>query len=126
GRPIGDRLGHAVVGRRHHAHPARSARVRKAHASRNRARAAPPHRARASRAAIPPGPSPFVRGPMLHSGSMCRWAAVVVVVIGACSKASDEAQTRQWPEPPPRKEVSIPAELEIAVTVDGAPRAAIT
>lgn len=57
---------------------------------------------------------------------MCRWAAVVVVVIGACSKASDEAQTRQWPEPPPRKEVSIPAELEIAVTVDGAPRAAIT
>ena len=50
----------------------------------------------------------------------------VVVVIAACSKASNEAQTRQWPEPPPGKEVSIPARLEIAVTIDGAAKAAIT
>jgi hypothetical protein len=56
---------------------------------------------------------------------MRRWVAVVVV-IAACSKASDEAQTRQWPEPPPGRDVTIPAKLEIAVTVDGAPRAAIT
>jgi hypothetical protein len=56
---------------------------------------------------------------------MYRWIAAVVVV-AACSKASNEAQTRQWPEPPPGKEVSIPAKLEIAVTVDGAARPAIT
>jgi hypothetical protein len=55
---------------------------------------------------------------------MCRWLAVVVVA--ACSKASEEAQTRQWPEPPPAREVVIPEKLEIAVTVDGAPRPAIT
>jgi hypothetical protein len=56
---------------------------------------------------------------------MHRWIAAVVVV-AACSKASNEAQTRQWPEPPPGKEVSIPAKLAIAVTVDGAARPAIT
>ena len=53
------------------------------------------------------------------------WFAVAVV-IAACSKASTEGQTRQWPEPPPGQEVSIPAGLEIAVTVDGAAKAAIT
>ena len=56
---------------------------------------------------------------------MCRWVAVCVV-IAACSKASDEGQTRQWPVPPPAKEVSIPDKLEIAVAVDGAPRPKIT
>jgi hypothetical protein len=49
-----------------------------------------------------------------------------IVVIAACSKASQEAETRQWPEPPPGKEVSIPAKLEISVTVDGAAKPAIT
>ncbi|HSK05144.1 MAG TPA: hypothetical protein VK932_28035 [Kofleriaceae bacterium] len=56
-------------------------------------------------------------------------AVVVLAALGAsaaCSKASNEAQTRQWPEPPPAKDVSIPAKLEIAVTVDGAARPAIT
>jgi len=56
---------------------------------------------------------------------MHRWLAVVVV-IAACSKASTEAETRQWPEPPPGKGVSIPAQLQIAVTIDGAARPAIT
>jgi hypothetical protein len=56
---------------------------------------------------------------------MVRWIAAVVV-IAACSKASNEAETRQWPEPPPGKGVSIPAKLEIAVTVDGAAKPAIT
>ncbi len=56
---------------------------------------------------------------------MHRWLAGVVVV-AACSKASNEAETRQWPVPPPGKEVTIPAKLEIAVTVDGAARPAIT
>ena len=56
---------------------------------------------------------------------MHHWVAAVLVVV-ACSKASNEAQTRQWPEPPPDKEVSIPAKLEIAVTVDGAAKPAIT
>ena len=56
---------------------------------------------------------------------MVRWIAAVVV-IAACSKASNEAETRQWPEPPPGKGVSIPAKLEISVTVDGAAKPAIT
>jgi hypothetical protein len=56
---------------------------------------------------------------------MVRFVAVAVVAI-ACSKASNESQTRQWPEPPPGKEVPIPAKLEIAVTVDGADKPAIT
>jgi len=53
------------------------------------------------------------------------WIAVAVVIAG-CSKASNEAETRQWPEPPPGKEVAIPAGLEIAVTVDGAVKGPIT
>jgi hypothetical protein len=56
---------------------------------------------------------------------MQRWIAIAVV-IAACSKASQEAETREWPGPPPGKEVSIPAGLEIAVTVDGAAKPAIT
>lgn len=56
---------------------------------------------------------------------MRRWLAAVVV-LAACSKASNEAETRQWPGPPPGKEVAIPARLAIAVTVDGAARPAIT
>jgi len=56
---------------------------------------------------------------------MHRWIAAVVV-IAACSKASNEVETRQWPGPPPAKDVSLPARLEIAVTVDGAPKPAIT
>jgi hypothetical protein len=56
---------------------------------------------------------------------MVRFVVVAAVAI-ACSKASNESQTRQWPEPPPGKEVPIPAKLEIAVTVDGADKPAIT
>lgn len=56
---------------------------------------------------------------------MHRWIAALVV-IAACSKASNEAERRQWPEPPPGKDVTIPASLEIAVTVDGEARAPIT
>jgi hypothetical protein len=60
---------------------------------------------------------------------MWRRSAAVVVIAAcscSCSKASKEAETRQWPEPPPGKEVSIPARLEIAVTVDGAAKPPIT
>ena len=64
-------------------------------------------------------------GRMLHSGPMDRRIAAALV-LAACSKASNEAETRQWPEPPPGKEVAIPARLEIAVTVDGAAQPAIT
>jgi hypothetical protein len=56
---------------------------------------------------------------------MVRFVVVAAVAI-ACSKASNESQTRQWPEPPPGKEVPIPATLEIAVTVDGTDKPAIT
>jgi hypothetical protein len=52
--------------------------------------------------------------------------AVAALLACACSKASEEAQTKQWPEPPPGKEVPIPARLEIAVTVDGEQKPAIT
>lgn len=56
---------------------------------------------------------------------MVRFVVVAAVAL-ACSKASNEAQTRQWPEPPPGKAVPIPAGLQIAVTVDGADKPAIT
>jgi hypothetical protein len=51
--------------------------------------------------------------------------AIAVVAI-ACSKPSKEAEVKQWPEPPPGKDVPIPAKLEIQVVVDGAARPSIT
>jgi hypothetical protein len=57
-----------------------------------------------------------------------RLALVAVLLLGgiACSKASEEGATKQWAEAPPPKDVPIPEQLEIAVTVDGEPRPAIT
>jgi hypothetical protein len=52
---------------------------------------------------------------------------LALVVIAACSKASDESQAKQWPEQKaPAKDVEIPANLSIALVVDGAVRPAIT
>jgi hypothetical protein len=61
---------------------------------------------------------------------MARRLVIVLVLglglAGACSRASNEGQAKQWQEAPPPKEVTVPAGLSIAVSVDGADKAAIT
>lgn len=54
-----------------------------------------------------------------------RWLALVVVLV-ACSRASDEAPKKTWADKPPPANVPVPADLSIAVTVDGAAQAPIT
>jgi hypothetical protein len=54
-----------------------------------------------------------------------RWF-VVLALLGGCSRASDEGEAKQWAASPPGKDIAIPASLSIAVTIDGAPRPAIT
>ena len=56
---------------------------------------------------------------------MHRWL-VVVLLLGACSRASDEGQAKQGSASPPSKDVPPPADLRIEITVDGAARGAIT
>lgn len=56
---------------------------------------------------------------------MARWL-LILALASACSRASNEGEAKQWQEAPPPKEVSVPAGLSIAVSVDGAERAAIT
>jgi hypothetical protein len=46
-----------------------------------------------------------------------RRAVIIVLAVGACSKASDESKKMQEPAPP--AQVEPPADLAIAVTVDG-------
>jgi len=55
---------------------------------------------------------------------MHRWL-VVVLLLGACSRAGDEGGATQS-SPPPSKDVPPPADLRIEITVDGAARGAIT
>jgi hypothetical protein len=45
---------------------------------------------------------------------------------GGCSKASTESEAKQWPKTEPAKDVPIPPNLTIAVTVDGAAKGPIT
>lgn len=56
------------------------------------------------------------------------WLPIVVagLALGACSRASNESEKKQWQEQPPPKELAVPAGLSIAVTVQGADRAPIT
>ena len=51
---------------------------------------------------------------------------LVALALGACSKASDEASAKKWQAQPPFKDMAPPADLSIAVAVDGAARPAIT
>ncbi|MFN0249375.1 MAG: hypothetical protein ACKV2T_20990 [Kofleriaceae bacterium] len=44
----------------------------------------------------------------------------------ACSRASDEAPKKTWADTPPPADMPVPANLSIAVTVDGAAHAPIT
>jgi hypothetical protein len=48
-----------------------------------------------------------------------RWI-LALVLLAACSKASEESQAKRAPAPPPPPRVEIPVDLSIAVTVDGA------
>jgi len=59
---------------------------------------------------------------------MRRWVllALAVVAAGACSRASDEAETKQWPAQPPPKDMPPPADLKITIKVNGADKGAIT
>ncbi len=56
---------------------------------------------------------------------MARWFVPLLVLAAACSRASDEGETRQWQQPPP-KDIPIPASVNIDVHVDGGTKAAIT
>lgn len=57
---------------------------------------------------------------------MARRLLIILVLASACSRASNEGEAKQWQEAPPPKEVSVPAGLSIAVSVDGVERAALT
>ncbi len=56
---------------------------------------------------------------------MARWLAALCLVVG-CSRAGDEAEARRWATPPPTRDVPVPTSLQIAVTVDGGARPALT
>jgi hypothetical protein len=56
---------------------------------------------------------------------MGRWL-LIAVLAGACSKASNEGDKKQWQESPPPKEISVPAGLSITVDIDGAAKPPIT
>ena len=53
---------------------------------------------------------------------------LAIIGASACSKPSQENnnEAKQWPAAPPSKDVKVPANLSIAVTVDGDPKPAIT
>jgi hypothetical protein len=50
----------------------------------------------------------------------------LVLALGACSRASNEADTKKLPDQPPPHEVQVPPGLSIAVDLDGAAHAPIT
>jgi hypothetical protein len=52
-------------------------------------------------------------------------AALFVVALFGCQDGTDIATAKRAPKPPPPEHPAIPAELAIAVEVDGAPRDAI-
>ena len=58
---------------------------------------------------------------------MRRWLMFgLFAALAACSRASNEGDKKTWQEQPPPKEITIPAGLSIAVTVQGADRPPIT
>src|SRR4051794_21832953 len=56
---------------------------------------------------------------------MVRWLATLCLVLG-CSRASQEGEAKQWATPPPAKDIPIPANLSIPITVDGGAKPSIT
>ncbi len=57
---------------------------------------------------------------------MHRWVLLLLVAGAACSRASDEAETKQWAAQPPPKDMPPPADLNIAIKVNGVEKGAIT
>jgi hypothetical protein len=59
---------------------------------------------------------------------MRSWLLLVALAGSACSKPTEENDAKVWPKPPPQpsRDVTIPADLSIAVTLDGNPQPAIT
>jgi len=57
---------------------------------------------------------------------MWRWLPIALMVVVACSRASDEKQAKKWQEAPPPSDVQIPATVDIAVTIDGSAKPSIT
>jgi hypothetical protein len=57
-----------------------------------------------------------------------RAAAFAILAALGCSKASNEGEAKQWPDPLPQQkgDVPIPDRVEIAVNVDGAAKQPIT
>ncbi len=61
-----------------------------------------------------------------YNCAMARWALTTVVLLvfapasGACSRASDEAEVKQWQDPPPARDTTPPADLRIELRIDGA------
>jgi len=53
------------------------------------------------------------------------WLVTLVALVG-CAKASDEGEAKQWPTQPPPKDVTIPPNLSIDVSVNGAAKGPIT
>lgn len=66
--------------------------------------------------------------PECYSFGMRRWALVLALVAaaGACSRASNEAETKQWADKPPPKDMPPPADLAIAIQVNGVAKGTIT
>ena len=51
---------------------------------------------------------------------------LIVLMLAACSRASDEGSAKKWQEAPPPKEVMVPTGLAISVAVDGTAKPPIT
>lgn len=59
---------------------------------------------------------------------MRRWALVLALLasVAACSRASNEAETKQWADKPPPKDMPPPADLAIAIRVNGVAKGTIS
>jgi hypothetical protein len=57
---------------------------------------------------------------------MVRWAVTLLLIGGACSRASDEGEAKQWHTPPPSRDPSPPVDLRIEVKIDGIAKDPIT
>lgn len=58
--------------------------------------------------------------------SVIRTIALVAALSAGCSRAENESGTKRTPVAPPPADVSVPSDLRIPVTVDGAARDPIT
>jgi hypothetical protein len=63
--------------------------------------------------------------PACYNSPVARWVPTLCLVLG-CSRASEEGVAKQWATPPPAKDIPIPVNLDIAITVDGSARPSIT